>query len=164
MNCTNLIGRMTKNPELRYTSNNQPVASFNLAVNRPFKTNDGQQNADFIPCVIWGTKAVNVDKYCSKGSLVGVTGRLQSRSYENAQGQTVFVLELVCDSVQFLETKKNDNQAINHQAPQQSYNYEERYAQQEKEYAQYSTNNPNDPYVQKDFGTSLDIASDDLPF
>ena len=85
--------------------------------------------------------------------MVGVTGRLQSRSYENAHGQKVFVLELVCDSIEFLDTKKNDNQATN-SASQQSYGYEE----------QYAANNPNDPYVQNDFGTNLDIASDDLPF
>ncbi len=139
MNCTNLIGRMTKNPELRYTANNQPVASFTLAANKPFKTNEGQQNADFIPCVIWGTKAVNVDKYCSKGSLVGVTGRLQSRSYDNSQGQKVFVLELVCESIQFLETKRNDNQ-IDNSVQQQN------------------------GYVDHDYGNTLDIASDDLPF
>ena len=89
---------------------------------------------------------------------------MQSRSYDNSNGQKVFVLELVCESIQFLETKKNDNQSDNHSAPQQSFGYEEQYAQQEKEYAQYAANNPNDPYVQKDFGTSLDIASDDLPF
>ena len=74
----------------------------------------------------------------------------------------VFILHF--ESIQFLETKKNDNQSDNHSAPQQSFGYEEQYAQQEKEYAQYAANNPNDPYVQKDFGTSLDIASDDLPF
>lgn len=152
MNCTNLIGRMTKNPELRYTSNNQPVASFNLAVNRPFKTNDGQQNADFIPCVIWGTKAVNVDKFCSKGSLVGVTGRLQSRSYENAQGKTVFVLELVCESIQFLDTKKNDNHVSN-SLPQQQFNYDDQ-----------SVVNQSSNTYQQDYGNTLDIASDDLPF
>lgn len=163
MNNTDLIGRMTKDPVLKYTANGQPVASFNLAVNRPFKTNDGKQDADFIPCVIWGNKAKNAHRYCSKGSLVGVTGRLQSRSYDNSYSQKVFVLELVCDSIEFLDTKKNVDQATN-SAPQQSYGYEEQYAQQEKEYAQYAANNPNDSYIQNDFGTSLDIASDDLPF
>lgn len=163
MNNTDLIGRMTKDPVLKYTSNGQPVASFNLAVNRPFKTNDGQQDADFIPCVIWGNKAKNTHTYCSKGSLVGVTGRLQSRTYENAHGQTVFVIELVCDSIEFLDTKKKDNQVTN-LASQQNYGYEEQYAPQEKEYAQYAADNPNDSYVQQDFGTNIDIASDDLPF
>lgn len=162
MNSTDLIGRMTKDPVLKYTANGQPVASFKLAVNRPFKSNDGQ-DADFIPCVIWGNKAKNTHTYCSKGSLVGVTGRLQSRNYENAHGQKVFVLELVCDSIEFLDTKKNDSQATN-SAPQQSYGYEEQYAQQEKEYAQYAANNPNDQYIQHDFGANIDIASDDLPF
>ncbi len=152
MNCTNLIGRMTKNPELRYTSNNQPVASFTLAVNRVFKGNEGQQNADFIPCVIWGTKAVNVDKFCSKGSLVGVTGRLQSRSYDNSNGQKVFVLELVCESIQFLETKKNDSQVTN-TSQQQHYNYNDQ-----------TVVNQSGNTSQQDYGNTLDIASDDLPF
>lgn len=152
MNCTNLIGRMIKNPELRYTSNNQPVASFTLAVNRVFKGNEGQQNADFIPCVIWGTKAVNVDKFCSKGSLVGVTGRLQSRSYDNSNGQKVFVLELVCESIQFLETKKNDSQVTN-TSQQQHYNYNDQ-----------TVVNQSGNTSQQDYGNTLDIASDDLPF
>ncbi len=152
MNCTNLIGRMTKNPELRYTSNNQPVASFTLAVNRVFKGNEGQQNADFIPCVIWGTKAVNVDKFCYKGSLVGVTGRLQSRSYDNSNGQKVFVLELVCESIQFLETKKNDSQVTN-TSQQQHYNYNDQ-----------TVVNQSGNTSQQDYGNTLDIASDDLPF
>ena len=149
MNIVSLIGRMTKDPELRYTSKGQPVASFNLAINRPFKSNDNQQEADFIPCVVWGTKATNVEKYCSKGSLVGVNGRLQSRSYTNSHNQTVFVLEVICDSVQFLETKKNNDQKSD-SAP--------------KSYVDETQHNPNQNFYQQDFETGIDIASDDLPF
>lgn len=99
-----LVGRMTRDPELRRISSGAAVTSFTLALNRNFNSSDGIQ-ADYIPCVVWNKVAENVEKYCSKGSLVGVEGRLRSRSYDNAQGQKVYVVEVVCDSVQFLETK-----------------------------------------------------------
>ena len=106
-----MVGRMTRDPELRRTQNGSAVASFTLAMNRP-KRNDEEQQADYISCVVWNKVAENVDKYCSKGSLVGVEGRLRSRSYDNAQGQRVYVTEVVCDSVQFLETKSKDKYEI----------------------------------------------------
>lgn len=104
INRTVLVGRMTRDPELRRTGSGNAVTSFTLALNRNYNSADGQQ-ADYIPCVVWNKVAENVERYCSKGSLVGVEGRLRSRSYDNAQGQRVFVVEVVCDSVQFLETK-----------------------------------------------------------
>lgn len=100
-----LVGRITKEVELRRTGNGKAVASFTLAVNRNFKTGDGQ-GADFLNVVAWGKVAENTANYCSKGSLVSVDGRLQTRNYENNQGQKVFVTEVVADSVQFLDTKK----------------------------------------------------------
>ncbi len=99
-----MVGRMTRDPELRRTASGAAVTSFTVALNRNFNSADGQQ-ADFIPCVVWNKVAENVDRYCSKGSLVGIEGRLRSRSYDNNQGQKVFVVEVVCDSVQFLESK-----------------------------------------------------------
>lgn len=99
-----LVGRMTRDPELRRTNTGSAVTSFTLALNRNYNSADGQQ-ADYINCVVWNKVAENVEKYCSKGSLVGVEGRLRSRSYDNAQGQKVYVVEVVCDSVQFLETR-----------------------------------------------------------
>lgn len=104
MNSVNLIGRMTKDPELRRTGNGTAVTSFTLAVNRTFKTDNGP-DADFINCVIWNKPAENTERYCSKGSMVGVTGRLQTRSYDNNQGQKVYVTEIICESVQFLSSK-----------------------------------------------------------
>ena len=109
-----LVGRMTRDPELRRTPQGDAVTTFTLAVNRNFTSKDGQQQADFINCIVWKKQAENVDKYCSKGSLVGVEGRIQTRSYENNQGQKVNVVEVVCDSVQFLETKK-ENKLTNEQ-------------------------------------------------
>ena len=105
-----LVGRMTRDPELRRTNTGTAVASWTLAVNRSYNSADGQE-ADFIPCVVWNKAAENVERYCSKGSLVGIEGRLRSRSYDDAQGRKVFVVEAVCDSVQFLDTKKESQQA-----------------------------------------------------
>lgn len=104
MNRVVIVGRMTRDPELRRTGNGTAVTSFTLALNRNYNSADGQQ-ADFIPVVVWNKAAENVAQYCSKGSLVGVDGRLRSRSYDNAQGQRVFVVEVQADNVQFLETK-----------------------------------------------------------
>ncbi|PWL55162.1 MAG: single-stranded DNA-binding protein [Clostridium cadaveris] len=103
-----LVGRLTRNPELRRTLQGDAVTSLTLAVNRNYTSQDGQQQADFIKCIVWRKLAENVEKYCSKGSLVGVTGKIQTRSYDNSQGQKVYVVEVVCDSVQFLETKKKE--------------------------------------------------------
>lgn len=110
MNEVVLIGRMTRDPELRRTATGVPVTSFTLAINRTFKSSDGQE-ADFIPCVVWNKVAENVERYCSKGALVAVSGRLQSRRYEDKDGKNVSVIEVVCNSVQFLETKKEDKYA-----------------------------------------------------
>ena len=108
LNRVTLVGRLTKDAELRRTSSGKAVASFSLAVNRNFKTGDGQ-DADFPSVVAWGKVAENTANYCSKGSLVSVDGRLQTRNYENNQGQKVFVTEVVADSVQFIDTKRNGN-------------------------------------------------------
>lgn len=110
-----LVGRLTRDPELRRTPQGDAVTSLTLAVNRNYTSQDGQQQADFIKCIIWRKLAENVEKYCSKGSLVGVTGRIQTRSYDNSQGQKTYAVEVICNSVQFLETKKkeeNKNECI----------------------------------------------------
>ena len=103
-----LVGRMTRDPELRRTGQGDAVTSFTLAVNRNYTSRDGQQQADFINCVVWRKPAENVERYCSKGSLVGIEGRIQTRYYDNNQGQRVYVTEIICDSVQFLDTKKEE--------------------------------------------------------
>lgn len=117
-----LVGRMTKDPELRRTSQGDAVASFALAVNRNYTSRDGQQQADFINCVVWRKPAENVERYCSKGSLVGVEGRIQTRSYDNTQGQKVYVVEVLCDSVQFLDTRQHDQALVGQQKVQQMAN------------------------------------------
>ena len=128
LNRVTLVGRLTKDVELRRTGSGKAVAYFNLAVNRNFKTGDGQE-ADFINIVCWGKVAENTANYCSKGSLVSVDGRLQTRNYENNQRQKVFVTEVVADSVQFIDTRRNNNAA--EEAPKQEQKQSEGYVPNE---------------------------------
>lgn len=107
LNRTILVGRLTKDPEFRTTQSGVEVATFTLAVNRNYKNKNGEQQADFINCIVFRKQAENVNNYLNKGNLAGVDGRLQSRSYENQEGRRIFVTEVICDSVQFLEPKSN---------------------------------------------------------
>lgn len=100
-----LVGRLTKDPELRRTQSGTSVVSYTIAVNRR-SAQPGQPDADFINCVAWNKTAELMAQYLHKGSLIGVEGRIQTRNYENQQGQRVYVTEVVTDSVQFLEPKK----------------------------------------------------------
>src|SRR5690625_7206323 len=100
-----LVGRLTKDPDLRYTPNGVAVANFTIAVNRPFTNQQGNREADFINCVVWRRPAENLANYMKKGSMIGVDGRVQTRTFEGQDGKTVFVTEIVADSVQFLESK-----------------------------------------------------------
>ncbi|CRI08488.1 TPA: single-stranded DNA-binding protein [Staphylococcus aureus] len=110
LNRTVLVGRLTKDPEYRTTPNGVNVGTFTLAVNRTFTNAQGEREADFINVVVFKKQAENVKNYLSKGSLAGVDGRLQTRSYDNKEGRRVFVTEVVADSVQFLEPKNNNKQ------------------------------------------------------
>ncbi len=105
-----LVGRLTKNPEYRQTPNGVSVATFTLVVNRPFTNSQGEREADFINVVVFRRQAENVNNYLSKGSLAGVDGRIQSRSYENQEGRRVFVTEVVADNVQFMDSKGSNQQ------------------------------------------------------
>lgn len=107
-----LVGRMTRDAELRMTQSNTAVASFTLAVNRPFKNQNGEREADFINCVIWRQQAENLANWCKKGALVGITGNIQTRNYENQQGQRVYVTEVLANSFQLLESR-NQQQSSN---------------------------------------------------
>jgi len=102
-----LIGRLTKDPELRYTStNNLPVVSFTLAVNRPYAVQGNDRNADFINCTAWRKQAENIHKYMSKGSMVAVEGKLQTRDYMDEKiNAKRYITEVICDSVVFLDSK-----------------------------------------------------------
>ena len=147
-----LVGRMTRDPELRRTPQGDAVTSFTLAVNRNYTSRDGQQQADFINCVVWRKPAENVERYCSKGSLVGVEGRIQTRSYDNSQGQKVYVVEVICDSVQFLETRAARERAQSQ--PQMQQNNDNFYDMKTVD-------------LEKDFDNSFDsfdIMEDDIQF
>ena len=100
-----LVGRMTRDAELRYTPSNVAVATFTLAVNRTFKSQNGEREADFINVVMWRQQAENLANWAKKGSLVGITGRIQTRSYDNQQGQRVYVTEVVAENFQMLESR-----------------------------------------------------------
>jgi single-strand DNA-binding protein len=119
-----LVGRLTADPQLKYTPSGVPVASFTLAVNRNFTNQAGEREADFINCQVWRKPAENVANYLKKGSLAGVDGRIQTRNFEGQDGKRVFMTEVVAESVQFLEPKgqssnqgqsQNNNQSNNHE-------------------------------------------------
>lgn len=114
-----LVGRLTRDPELRYTPSNVAVATFSLAVNRNFKNQAGDYEADFISCIMWRQQAENFANWLKKGALVGITGRIQTRSYDNQQGQRVYVTEVVAESFQILEKKDNsaNNASMENQIP-----------------------------------------------
>ncbi len=101
-----LVGRITKDPEVKSTQSNIPVVSFTIAVNRQFSDENGERQADFIQCVVWRKQAENMGKYVHKGDMLGIEGRIQVRQYEAENGMR-YVTEVVCDSVQFLETKQD---------------------------------------------------------
>ena len=111
-----LVGRMTRDAELRMTQSNTAVASFTLAVNRPFKNQNGEREADFINCVIWRQAAENLANWCKKGSLVGITGNIQTRNYENQQGQRVYVTEVLANNFQLLESRSQQQSSNNNLA------------------------------------------------
>ena len=137
INNVTLVGRLTRDPELRYTPSNIAITTFNMAVNRNFKNQAGDREADFINCMIWRQQAENLASWAKKGALIGITGRIQTRSYDNQQGQRVYVTEVVADTFQLLEKRDNSaNQSnIEDQMP-----------------ASFRATNP------------LDISDDDMPF
>ncbi|WKY47736.1 single-stranded DNA-binding protein [Eubacteriaceae bacterium ES3] len=121
MNKVILVGRLTRDPEVKNTSTGRAVATFTLAVDRRFKSKDGQKEADFIPIVFWGKQAELAGQYLSKGSQIGVAGRLQVRSYDAQDGQKRYVTEVIGDELTFLSSGRRDN-GYSQPAPQQQSN------------------------------------------
>ena len=142
-----LTGRLTKDPEFRVTTSGVSVATFTLAVNRMFTNDQGEKQADFINCVTFRKQAENVNNFLSKASLVGVDGRLQSRSYDNKEGQRVYVTEVICDSVQFLEPKNSQNQQNN--GVQQANHTQMNNNNQNNQNVNRGQNNANNGYSQQ---------------
>lgn len=134
-----LVGRMTKDAELRYTPSQVAVATFTLAVNRRFKEQNGERETDFINCVIWRQSAENLANWAKKGTLIGITGRIQTRNYENQQGQRVYVTEVVAESFQVLESRNQQQSGQGNSS-------------QNDNSQSFSNSNP------------MDISDDDLPF
>jgi single-strand DNA-binding protein len=145
INNITLAGRLTKDSDLRYTSDGTATATFSLAVNRPFKSASGEREADFINCVIWRKNAENFANLTRKGSLVGITGRIQTRNYENKEGQRVYVTEVVAENFALLESKKDG--ASNGQTGQSNNR---------------SSHQPSDPF--NSHSEPYSINSDDQPF
>ena len=162
-----LVGRATKDPELRYTPSNVAVATFSLAVNRNFKDANGERETDFINCVIWRQQAAeNLANWAKKGALIGITGRIQTRSYENQQGQRVYVTEVVAENFQMLESRaaregSNANLGNTSGAFGNDNGYAGPYGQQAPQQQGPNFARDSSPYGN---ANPLDISDDDLPF
>lgn len=161
MNKVFLIGRLTRDPELRYTGNNTAVATFSLAVNRPFTGQSGERETDFINIVVWRKQAENVKNYLSQGSQVAIDGRIQTRSYDDNNGQKRYVTEVVADNVEFLGSKSSSTNSNN--TPSQTAQtagptpYDFGNTPEPK-----GTSVESNPFA--DFGSSIEISDDELPF
>lgn len=148
-----LVGRLTKDPELRYTPSGVAVCRFTLAVNRTFSNTQGEKEADFVSCIVWRKPAENVANYVKKGHLTGVEGRIQTGSYEGQDGKRVYTTEVVADSVQFLEPRgSGGNQQNNNSGGSQGH------TQNEQNYTRVD----EDPFSNNN--GHIEVSDDDLPF
>ena len=154
MNKAFLIGRLTRDPELRYTSSNTPIVNFTIAIDRQFTNRDGQRETDFIRIVAYNKQAENISKYVTKGSLVAVDGRIQTGSYDDKDGKRVYTTDIVADRVQFLDTR-NQSAVPSENAPADDISP-----------ADFQNNNETDVSddVFADFGSSIEISDDDIAF
>jgi single-strand DNA-binding protein len=134
INAVVLVGRLTKDPEVQHTNSNIAVCKFTLAVNRKYKSDGGENEADFIRCVAWRKSAENMARFVKKGSLLGIEGRIETGSYDDKEGIRRYTTDVITDSVQFLEPKSQNN------APQ------------------------NNGYTRQDSTPTIDVEEDDLPF
>ncbi|ERJ13343.1 single-stranded DNA-binding protein [Haloplasma contractile] len=180
-----LVGRLTKDPDLKYSGSGTPVVRFTLAVNRTFTNQNGQREADFINCVSFRRQAENVNRFVRKGSLVGVEGRIQTGSYEAQDGSRRYTTDVICDSVQFLESRNSQSETVdvqntynnnnNYNQGQNNQGFNQNRGQQPRNNAnmgqgqapnqqqQKKNNNiDDDPYF-SGVG-NVDISEDDLPF
>lgn len=150
-----VTGRLTRAVDLRYTSNGTAFASFTLAVDRPFRNQNNEKETDFINCVMWRKSAENLANYTNKGSLIGVEGRIQTRNYDNGQGQRVYVTEVLAERFTFLESTKTanndvyDNGMANIQVMNKNQNSNGNFAN-------------SDPFTSN--GDMFGVNDDDLPF
>ena len=160
MNKVFLIGRLTRDPELRYTGNNTAVASFGIAVNRNFTNQQGERDADFFNVTVWRKQAENVKNYLSKGSQVAIEGRLQSNTYDDANGQKRTSIDVVADNDEFIGSRNSSNNSNNMNSAASNAGptpYDFGDAPEPK-----GTDVDSNPFA--DFGNSIEISDDELPF
>ena len=157
MNKAILIGRLTRDPELRTTPTGRNVCQFSIAVNRNFTNANGEREADFINCVVWDKQAENLVKYQKKGNQIAVDGRIQTRNYDDKDGKKVYVTEILASNISFLDSKgtgATGNTSFNNLP--------------EPPMVDTSSNNMETVSVEKDpfeaFGDSIEISDNDLPF
>lgn len=150
MNTVQLVGRLTREVDLRFTSNGTAVGTFTLAVNRNFTNQQGEREADFIRCVIWRKAAENLANFTRKGSQIGVEGRIQTRSYDNQQGERVYMTEVVVNNFHLLEPKSvteqrptSDNNSNQSNSYQQQPSYNDSYNNNSYQSQNNSSNNRN---------------------
>lgn len=153
MNKAILIGRLTKDPELRTTPTGRNVCQFSVAVNRTYTNANGDREADFINCVVWDKQAENLVKYQKKGNQVAVEGRIQTRNYDDKDGKKVYVTEILASNISFLDAKgaSSEGNFNNLPEPPKEENIEMETVSVEK-----------DPF--EAFGDSIEISDNDLPF
>ncbi len=168
-----LVGRLTKDPELKYTQTGIAVTRFTLAVNRAFQSASGEREADFISCVAWRKQAENIANFLRKGSLVGVDGRIQTGSFEGQDGKRVYTTEVVADSTQFLEPRNanaDNRSGSSYGAPsygaqqggQPGYQNQQPNQQYQQPNQQNYTRTDEDPFSMG--GGPIEVSDDDLPF
>ena len=161
-----LTGRLTRDPELRYTTSGTAVVQATIAVDRQFKNQQGERKADFINLVIWRKAAENFANFTHKGSLVVIDGRIQTRTYENKQGQRVYVTEINVDSFSLLEPRQENSQQSNNnyssQVPNNNAHNATSNSPQQNQNAQSNYGNQNNDFGNG--GQSIDLADDELPF
>lgn len=147
-----LVGRLTRDPELRYTNGGAAVATFTIAVNRQFTNQNGEREADFISCVIWRKAAENLTNFTHKGSLIGIDGHIQTRNYENQHGTRIYVTKVVVDNFSLLESRAESehHQSANSNGHSSNNSNNRKYDNNQNQYG----NN----------GGQIDITNNDLPF
>lgn len=189
INATILVGRLTKSPELKHTQSGIAYVRFTLAVNRSFTDQNGERKADFINCIAWRLTAENLAKYQTKGSLIGLEGRIETSSFEGQDGKRVFTTDVVAENIQFLEAKANNSSGQGQGASQQESTnggYQQQ-SQQQPQYQQQPTQYQQQPTYggqqnqgqgqqfaqnagvnnynsRNGGGNQFEVSDDDLPF
>lgn len=165
INNVSLTGRIANDLDMKHTQSGVAVLSFRIAVDRKYKNANGERETDFINCVAWRKTAETMSQYLGKGSLIGIEGNIQTRDYENNQGQRIYVTEVVVNDFAFLETKAQNQQNMNQNQSNQGYNSNANFNQNQNSNQSQNFNqgfNNDNPFENSDFVT--DIDDDDLPF